>query len=130
MLQKALHLIQSACTVKGISASPIEQDNYTRIWARDSMIAGIAGLLSEDEIVIEGFKSSLETLRNGQNKLGVIPSNVKTDLIKSYGGIAGRVDATLWYIIGTGLYILNHTEEVNANEWKKSLDQSLKALEY
>ena len=130
MLQEAIQLIQSSCTERGITASSIAQENYKRIWARDSMIAGISGLLSKDPIIIKGFRDSLITLKNNQNDLGIIPSNVKDNLVKSYGGVAGRVDATLWYIVGACLYMLNHKESEKPELWKSSLDKALLTLNY
>jgi len=130
MLKAAISLIQSSCTMRGILASDVAKDNYQRIWARDSVIAGIAGIMANDASIISGFKDSLITLKNGQSELGIIPSNVQDEHIRSYGGIAGRVDATLWYIIGVSLLILNEHETTELKFWKNSIDQAHKAVCY
>lgn len=116
---QALQLLRDACTDFGIMASPEAQDNYRRLWSRDAMIAGIAALPTEDERVLEGFKASIQTLAAYQHPHGMIPSNLlpgedndSPDI--SYGGLAGRVDATSWFVVGTCLYLL-HTEEEKLN---------------
>lgn len=70
-------------------------------------MAGLVGLDYNDAVLINGLKNSLNTLKNNQSKLGIIPSNVSIEESPtvSYGGTSGRVDATLWYIIGAIKYI-------------------------
>jgi len=107
---KAIALIRKSTTKKGILASPDEQDNYKRVWARDSIISGIAGILCNDKVIIEGLKNSLLTLAKWQLDKGTIPSNVGLEPNNpsvSYGSIVGRVDATSWFIIGVCLYLKN-----------------------
>ena len=72
----ALKLLRQLTTSRGIQASTIASDNYKRIWARDSVICGIAGILVDDSTIIEGLKTSLLALAKHQNNQGVIPSNV------------------------------------------------------
>ncbi len=106
---KALNVLHEATCENGILALPKKDivENYTRIWARDSVMAGLVGLDYEDSIIITGLKKSLDTLKNHQSSEGIIPSNVSIDdtPVVSYGGTAGRVDATLWYIIGALKYM-------------------------
>lgn len=111
---KAIELLQQVSTEAGFLASAENTSNYQRVWARDGVICGLAALASGDEKLIETFKNTLETLANNQHDLGTIPSNVlvsenKNDV--SYGGLAGRVDAVTWFIIGVcqyGYYKKNH----------------------
>jgi len=119
-------MIQSACNQDGIYASPVQQDNYMRVWARDSIIAGIAGLLIEDEKIIAGLKSSILTLSKHQLEKGTIPSNVQSDpkLHVSYGSLVGRVDATSWFLIGACLYTLNSDDQNFISDIKNSLEQA------
>ncbi len=109
---KARDLIRSAVHKKGILASPSDRDNYRRIWARDSVIAGMAGILTSDKVIVTGMKKSLNTLAYHQHFSGFIPSNVEVGRKNriSYGTLAGRVDATLWYIVGVCLYY-KYTED-------------------
>lgn len=105
----ALQVLHDATCKYGILALANAKDveNYTRIWARDSVMAGLAGIDYDDSKLINGLKNSLDTLKNHQTKEGIIPSNVSMDKkpVVSYGGTAGRVDATLWYIIGSLSYL-------------------------
>ena len=113
---QAVSLLHNLTTPNGILASTIEADNYKRIWARDSMVCGIAGLWIKDEIVIEGLKNSLLILARSQNELGMIPSNVLpngTDA--SFGSLVGRIDAHTWFMVGACLYFKETKDE---NTWQ------------
>jgi len=102
---KAIELVHLCDSPDGFLASPTDQANYRRIWARDGVIIGLAALLSGDTELIKTFKQTLETLALYQGPHGEIPSNVDT-LTKriSYGGTTGRIDSDLWFIIGCGEY--------------------------
>ena len=92
-------------TEDGFLASPVERDNYHRIWARDGVILGLAALMSEDHELISCFRRTLLTLAHHQGPHGEIPSNVDTMAGRiSYGGTTGRVDADLWFVIGCVQY--------------------------
>ncbi|MFN8320477.1 MAG: glycoside hydrolase 100 family protein [Saprospiraceae bacterium] len=105
LTQKAIEVLHRATTPDGILALAEDNENYRRVWSRDASIAGIAGLLAGDEIITNGLHSSLFTLANAQAVTGAIPSNVMPDSGKaSYGSLAGRVDATTWWLIATAIY--------------------------
>ncbi len=126
----ALVVLRSLTTSKGILASAIESDNYKRIWARDSIICGIAGLLAEDNIVIDGLKQSLLTLAKHQHSSGIIPSNVLESDVKvdvSYGSLVGRVDTNTWFIIGSCLYHLNTKDD---KTWQSLMPAIIKSRNY
>jgi GH15 family glucan-1,4-alpha-glucosidase len=100
---KAIELLHQVSTPNGFLASVENTSNYKRIWARDGVVCGLAALASNDENLIKSFASTLNTLAKYQHKIGTIPSNVliSDDNIEiSYGGLAGRIDAVTWYIIG------------------------------
>ncbi len=103
--QQACHLLSRCMTSDGFLASPTEQANYRRIWARDGVILGLAALLTGNETLVETAKDTLETLARNQGPHGEIPSNVDplSERI-SYGGTTGRIDAGLWFLIGCGEY--------------------------
>jgi hypothetical protein len=87
-------------------ASPIERDNYRRVWSRDGMIMGLAALQTGDDELIETCRRTLETLIRHQGPHGEIPSNVDPDERDvSYGGTVGRIDSDLWFGIGVGQYV-------------------------
>lgn len=104
---KAIELLQKVSSTEGFLASAQNISNYKRVWARDGVICGLAALASGNESLIDTFKSTLETLANHQHENGTIPSNVMTngaDVEVSYGGLAGRVDAVTWFVIGICQY--------------------------
>ncbi len=103
IIDKAIATIHDAISEQGLTATSIDTDNYKRVWSRDATMTGIAGCLHGDIKVISAFADSIDTLRDHQHSIGIIPSNVGEDV--SYGSIAGRVDATLWYIIAVQIYV-------------------------
>ncbi len=108
--QKALQLLRDVVTQAGIVASTSNYQNYNRIWARDGIVAGLAGLLAGDSKVVDGLRATIITLKNSAGEQGQIPSNIESDATGkiasvSYGGRCGRVDTTLWFIIGVCHYV-------------------------
>lgn len=104
---KAVELLHKVSSPEGFLASANNISNYQRVWARDGVICGLAALASGDKELIETFKKTLETLANNQHKAGTVPSNVMTNggiVEVSYGGLAGRVDAVTWFVIGVCQY--------------------------
>jgi hypothetical protein len=105
--QKALELLNACSTEHGFLASPTENVNYRRIWARDGVIIGLAGLLIDEPAMSKTLRYTLETLAHYQGPHGEIPSNVDPVSERvSYGGTTGRVDANMWFVIGCGEYWL------------------------
>lgn len=130
--ESALELLHAACVPFGILASPDDQDNYKRLWSRDAMISGLAGLLAEDEEILDAFEDSIRTLANYQHSYGMIPSNVLPDADNpdiSYGGLAGRVDATSWFIVGSCLYLSYSGNNNLKEELQTNLLQALELLD-
>ena len=112
--QKAIALLHEVSTENGFLASAENTSNYKRVWARDGVICGLAALASGDEKLIATFKSTLETLAQHQHSIGTIPSNVffsENKIEVSYGGLAGRVDAVTWFVIGVCQYTF-YTKDV------------------
>ncbi|MBF6641165.1 fructofuranosidase/invertase [Flavobacterium sp. J49] len=104
---KAINLLHEVASPNGFLASAENTTNYKRVWARDGVICGLAALASGDEQLISTFKSTLDTLAKNQHPIGTIPSNVLVvdgESTVSYGGLAGRVDAVTWFIIGVCQY--------------------------
>lgn len=103
--QAAIDLLHRCKTTHGFVATPKQKANYSRIWGRDSSIAGLAALLSGDDELIDGLRLSLTTLAQHQGPHGEIPSNVDPNAQRvSYGGTAGRVDADLWFVVACAEY--------------------------
>ncbi|MEA1929876.1 MAG: glycoside hydrolase 100 family protein [Patescibacteria group bacterium] len=105
--EASLDLLHSLSTPKGFLASNNEAANYKRIWARDGVITGLAALRSGDKKLIRTFAKTLDTLKRAQDHTGRIPSNISLDGKNiSYGMTVGRIDATIWYVIGVCQYTL------------------------
>jgi hypothetical protein len=129
---QATTLLRDACSSHGIWASPDDQENYRRIWSRDSIIAGIAGLLANDEKVINGLGNSILTLAKYQHPRGMIPSNVLPDEDApevSYGTLVGRVDANTWFIIGTCLYLIRNPNGALIDKLRPKMQLALNLLD-
>lgn len=130
---KALALIRKATVDKGILASLSEAANYKRIWARDAIIAGLAVLPTGDQNLIAGLGATLQTLANAQTPDGNIPNNVQTDsdgdiVDVSYGGICGRVDSVLWFVIGVCNYIQATHDKAFADQMTPNIERALALL--
>lgn len=129
---KAIDLLRQVSTPNGFLASAENTSNYKRVWARDGVICGLAALASGDKHLIETFKNTLLTLAENQHSSGTIPSNVlitEKDPEVSYGGLAGRVDAHTWFVIGVCqyAYIAGDTEFLLKH--KPNIDKALQLLE-
>lgn len=125
---EAVALLHRLATPDGLLASTIAADNYKRVWARDAMVCGLAGLVLNDGVVIAGLKNSLLTLAKYQHEQGIIPSNV--DPVTgdtSFGSLIGRVDANTWFLVGACLYY-KHTKDQET--WDKLLPSIQKNREY
>ncbi len=130
--QKAIQLLRKVATPNGFLASAENISNYQRVWARDGVICGLAALASGDEQLINTFKNTLETLANHQHKIGTIPSNVLIDGGKaevSYGGLAGRVDAVTWFVIGICQYGLQLDDAAFVAQYQSSIEKCLTLLD-
>ena len=129
---KAITLLQTVSTSAGFLACAENTSNYKRVWARDGVICGLAALASGDEKLINTFKNTLETLAKNQHKIGTIPSNVLVSEVKnevSYGGLAGRVDAVTWFVIGICQYAFYKNDKEFLEKYKPNIEKCLELLE-
>ena len=128
---KAIALLHQVSTKNGFLASAENTSNYQRVWARDGVICGLAALASDDEKLIATFKNTLETLADNQHEIGTIPSNVLISVGKtevSYGGLAGRVDAVTWFIIGVCQYAISQNEPEFIVKYKTHIEKAIALL--
>jgi GH15 family glucan-1,4-alpha-glucosidase len=128
----AVALLHKVSTANGFLASAENTSNYKRVWARDGVICGLAALASGDEKLIATFKNTLQTLADHQHKIGTIPSNVcfleeKSEI--SYGGLAGRVDAVTWFIIGVCQYSYYMNDSAFLEKNKGAIEKCLGLLD-
>lgn len=102
----ATALLRTLCGPHGIHASEAATANYRAVFARDAVMAGIAGLLSEDPVVTAGLLTTLGHLRDLQGPEGQVASNFEvrqgTPHV-SFGTVVPRLDAATWYLVGLGL---------------------------
>lgn len=111
--EKAIELLYTCSTEHGFLASSTENVNYRRIWARDGVIIGLAGLLTGEPALAKTLRATLDILAENQGPHGEIPSNVDPVSKRvSYGGTTGRVDANMWFVIGCGEYWLATGDDV------------------
>lgn len=111
--QQSLEMLRRCLTPAGFVVSPVDVDNAACVWARDGIITGLAALASDDDALVKGMEHTLDTLAKHQGPHGEIPSSVSLDGTHvSYGQLAGRVDALLWYVIGVCAY-LNQTRHAS-----------------
>lgn len=120
---EAVSLLKRCISEHGFHASPTNVANYQRVWGRDGNIIGISALMTGDEELISTYKRTLKTLKEYQGPHGEIPSNVDPDSRRiSYDGMAGRVDADLWFITGCAEY-WKHTGDTDF------IDEMIPAIE-
>jgi|AntRauTorckE6833_2_1112554.scaffolds.fasta_scaffold00760_10 hypothetical protein len=128
--EESLKLLKSLITPKGFVASSNDVDNYKRVFSRDGIIAGIASIKFKDDELKEAFKQTLLTLKRNQDKTGRIASNVSIDEEKiSYGTTVGRVDSSIWYVIGCCFYFLETGDKDFLVEVSESVEKTVFYLE-
>ncbi|WP_281309632.1 glycoside hydrolase 100 family protein [Flavobacterium flavigenum] len=129
---KAIALLQKSSSAEGFLASAQNISNYKRVWARDGVICGLAALASGQDDLIDTFKKTLETLAKNQHPIGTIPSNVMTNGTEtevSYGGLAGRVDALTWFIIGICQYAFYKNDASFVEKHQLNIEKCLTLME-
>lgn len=132
MYYKAIDLLYKVSKPNGFLASAENTTNYQRVWARDGVICGLAALASGDEQLILTFRKTLETLATHQHSSGTIPSNVLISEEKnevSYGGLAGRVDAVTWFVIGVCQYGFYTKDKSFVQQVQPNIEKCLLLLE-
>jgi GH15 family glucan-1,4-alpha-glucosidase len=129
---KAIELLRKCSSPDGFLASSSTISNYNRVWARDGVICGLAALASADDELIDTFKNTIETLTKHQHQNGTIPSNVMVNEQSSevsYGGLAGRVDAVTWVIIGICQYAIYKNDPSFVEKYKSHIQKCLALME-
>jgi hypothetical protein len=125
-------LAQSACE-QGFLATASGNENYNRVWSRDSAITALAVFLHREESLYATVKQSICTLAAQQKENGLIPSNVgmssSGELIVSYGTLVGRVDAQTWWIIQSCLYLKVSNDLALKSELHPKIKRTLALLE-
>ena len=132
---EAVGLLRALSGPHGIRASASSTANYSAVFARDAVMAGLAGLLIEDRAISDGLVRTLEHLRDLQGPEGQIASNYlvsNSDSARaSFGSLVPRLDAPLWYLIGVAVGA--RAGVLNAADFRESVGlvvRLLDALEY
>lgn len=128
---KSIELLCKASSTDGFLASALDISNYKRVWSRDGVICGLAALASGNDGLIKTFEKTIHTLAAHQHEMGTIPSNVAFKGKKvevSYGGLAGRVDAVTWFIIGVCQLAYYKQDHHIVETYKPNIDKCLKLL--
>ena len=125
--QKAKAVLKSASFAFGIKASPEKKDNYNRIWARDSAVSGLAILSCGMEDLCPALQSSLLLLQSAAAENGQIPSNISVNdkgetTSVSFGGPAGRTDASFWWIVAAIAFLKTTANEEFTKKVKLQCD--------
>lgn len=104
---KSLDLLKKATSSNGIKASCTNVSNYGAVFTRDAVMAGIAGLLYDDKVIIDGLRSSVENLYKIRGPEGQIASNYHVENNKistiSFGTLSPKFDSATWYLIAIAL---------------------------
>lgn len=126
---QAVELLHRCVTADGFLATTLKRNNYSRVWARDGCIMGLAALLTERSELLECARTTLLTLARYAGPHGEIPSNVdvETDRV-SLGGTAGRVDANLWWVIACGQYHRRTADEAFLDAVQPALEKVRRLL--
>ncbi|WP_420455994.1 PfkB family carbohydrate kinase [Rubrivirga sp.] len=127
-------LLRASLADAGYLASPTDRTNYRRVWARDGVICGLAGLASGDDALADGLRRTVETLLAHVGPQGQVPSNVavgpdgRAEAV-SYGGLAGRVDAGPWAVIGAAAWARHAGDAGWMARWAAPVAGVLRLLE-
>ena len=81
---ESIVLLRALATPQGILASRSAVANYAAVFARDAIMAGVAGLAVGDEQIVTGLRRTLEQLRTLQGPQGQIASNFRTGPAGTY----------------------------------------------
>src|SRR6056297_546052 len=127
---KSVEFLKQCSGKHGFHAALLKKENYFRIWARDGVINGLAALMTEDKDLIETFKQNLISLADFQGKNGQIPSNISLEEENvSYGRTAGRVDASLWFLIGCSQYFKRTKDKEFIKNLKPNIEKVMDLME-
>lgn len=128
--EESVVLLEKLVTKKGFTASNNDISNYKRVWSRDGIIAGLAALRTGRKELVATFAQTLNTLRKHQDHTGRIPSNVSLDEKHvSYGTTVGRIDATIWYVLGACQYMLYTKDDLFCKRMMPSIKKALQYLD-
>ncbi len=130
--EQSLNLLRKATTSNGIKASCTNVSNYGAVFTRDAVMVGIAGILYDDHILIDGLRATIENLYITRGSEGQIASNyhVEKDVITkvSFGTLSPKFDSATWYLMAIAL--LNEKGNRYSEKYITPTINLFNALEY
>jgi glycogen debranching enzyme len=96
----AVESLRRCCHPKGLKASG-DRLGHHQVWARDSMIAVLGGVLTQDPTILNALRASVRSLTERQAPNGCIPNNV--DAVTGKANFRAYADGGLWWIIGSSV---------------------------
>ncbi|WP_396223060.1 glycoside hydrolase 100 family protein [Gemmatimonas sp.] len=134
-IDESIALLRALATPQGILASRSAVANYAAVFARDAIMAGLAGLAAGDEQIVTGLRRTLEQLRALQGPQGQIASNFRTGpdgrQQVSFGTLAPRFDSATWYLVGVALLCARgHARYEDFAESAEGVVDLLEGIEY
>lgn len=128
---QAVELLHALAGPTGIHASTAQRANYRAVFARDAVMAGLAGVLADDATVIAALVRTLEELRALQGAEGQIASNYElrdgNSPRVSFGTLAPRIDSAAWYVIGVA--VAARAGALDAAGYRESVAKTLRLLD-
>jgi len=129
---RSLDLLKKATTPFGIKASCTATTNYSSVFSRDAVMAGIAGLVYDDGEILNGLRATIEMFHITKGKQGQIASNFKmlNEEVEhiSFGTLSPKYDSATWYLVAIGLLLEKGFDY--GLEYVESTILLLDALEY
>ncbi|HYW50739.1 MAG TPA: glycoside hydrolase 100 family protein [Gemmatimonadaceae bacterium] len=130
-LDAAVTLLRTLSGPGGIHASHSGTANYRAVFARDGVMAGIAGLLLHDDAITAGLVRTLEGLRDTQGTEGQVASNFEmragASPQVSFGSLAPRIDGATWYLLGVALAARRGV--INPDDFEESVRAAVRVLD-
>jgi len=123
--KQAIKILKECTSDIGFKASALP-GGYREVWGRDSMITLLGAISSGDPTLKDAALASINTLKQHQTSLGLIPNNV--DVENSEPQYRAYMDGTLWYIIGSYLYYQATQDKIFLGNTAKSLSRALNWL--
>ncbi|MES3033547.1 MAG: glycoside hydrolase 100 family protein [Gemmatimonadota bacterium] len=128
---EAVTLLRALSGPRGIHASQASTANYRAIFARDGVMAGVAGLLLGDAVITAGLVRTLEGLRDTQGTEGQVASNFELRDGQppkvSFGSLAPRIDGATWYLLGVALAA--RCDAINPDDFEDSVRAAVRVLD-
>ena len=96
--RNSMELLRRARHPEGFLASP-SFDHYAAVWARDAAVACLGASVSDEDDLLAGVESTLDTLARLMTPRGQVPDAYWPGRGYWDWGEAGTTDSTAWFVI-------------------------------